>query len=460
MDRYDVVIVGAGAGAKMIWGSVPGRSVAVVEQSLVGGECPFFACVPSKAMLRAAHVWLTAGTGQWAGMLPGRVPGPDAYREAVRRRERIVRGRDDTLNATALAKAGATLLRGTGRIARTGVIEVSGMEVGYGALVLNTGSAPVRPDVPGFDEIVVWTSDQALSTDVFPRTAIVLGGGPVGCELAHLFVSFGTVVTVVQRADRLVPREDSETCAALLTLLGRNGVDVRLNTEISAAEPTADGAQVTLNSGDVLGTDVVILAAGRRPRSANLGLDVVGAHLGQDGAVRTDSRCRVVGAEDVWAIGDVTGLAPFTHTAHYQGRVVAANLSGRDTSANYDAIPRAVYTDPVFASVGHTQASAHAADIDAVIATASMDQAVRSATEGEPAGWLRLLADRASGVVVGASAMGGHAEEWISEVSMMIRAQVPVDVAKDTVHPFPTFSEILEIPLWELASRRHIQAPA
>ncbi|HEY7858249.1 MAG TPA: NAD(P)/FAD-dependent oxidoreductase [Candidatus Nanopelagicales bacterium] len=445
--------MGAGAGAKLIWGSAPGRTVAVIEQSRVGGECPFLACVPSKAMLRSAQVWRDGADEQWAGLFRGRVPGRQAYAEAVRRRDRIVHERDDSLNAAALAKAGATLLRGHGRIVRPGVVEVSGSEIGFDDLVLSTGSAPTRPALPGLDEVPVWTSDQALSTGTYPESALVLGGGPVGCELAYLFATFGTAVTMVQRGPRLVEREEPETSQALLELLTRCGVDVRLSTQLTGAAPGAPGAHVSLGSGDELDVDVVILAAGRRPRSAGLGLDALGVGLTDGGAVPTDERCRVIGTENVWAIGDVTGVAPFTHTAHYQGRVVAANLAGRQTRADYRAIPRAVYTSPVFAAVGHTERTASEAGIEPVVARTPMSQAVRSATEGESDGWLTMLADPGTGLIIGASAMGGHAEEWISEVSLMIRAQIPIGVARDVVHPFPTFGEILEIPLWDLHSR-------
>lgn len=453
MDQYDVVILGAGAGAKLIWGSVPNHTIAVVEESRVGGECPFLACVPSKAMLRAARVWQSVGDPQWVALATGRVTARQAYDEAVRRRDRIVHGRDDSVNAAGLIKTGASLLRGHGRIVRPGVVDVSGTEIGYGDLVLNAGSAPVRPAIPGLDAVPVWTSDQALSTTTYPQSALVIGGGPVGCELAYLFASFGTVVTVVQRGPRLIPREEPQTSQALHDLLTGTGVDVRLTAQVVGTAPHGTGARVTLDSGENLDMDVVILAAGRRPRTSDLGLDALGIRLSEAGTVPIDDRCRVTGADRVWAVGDVTGVAPFTHTAHYQGRVVAANLSGRETRADYRAIPRAVYTSPVFVAVGHTEQSARAAGIDPMIVNTPMSQAVRSATEGAPEGWLTMLADPTTGLVIGASAMGGYAEEWISEVSLMIRAQIPINVARDVVHPFPTFGEILEVPLWELSTR-------
>lgn len=453
MDSYDVVIVGGGAGAKLIWGSVPGRSVAVVEQSRVGGDCPFVACVPSKAMLRTAQVWHTVGTDQWSGLFSGRVDSERAYEEAVRRRDRIVHGRDDSLNAEGLESTGATLLRGEGTIVEPGVVDVSGTEIGYGEIVLNTGSVPSRPDIPGLESVPVWTSDEALSTSTYPSSAVIIGGGPVGCELAFLFATFGTAVTLVQRGARLVPKEEPETSSALQNLLLTRGVDVRVNARVVEMESAGAGAHATLGDASAVDADVVILAAGRHPRSQGLGLDRLGVALTAKGAVPIDERCRVRGADHVWAVGDVTGTAPFTHTAHYQGRVVAANLSGRDVLTDYRAVPRAVYTDPVFVAVGHTVASARAVDIDPMVARASMSQVVRSSTEGESDGWLTLLADPSTGTVIGASASGGHAEEWISEVSLLIRARIPVQVAIDVVHPFPTFGEILEGPLWELAAR-------
>ncbi|MFJ6562677.1 dihydrolipoyl dehydrogenase family protein [Streptomyces sp. NPDC091412] len=453
MDTYDVVILGAGAAAKLIWGSVGDRSVAVVEWARVGGECPFVACVPSKAMLRSARVWQTAADPQWAGLFSGRVPGADAYQEAVRRRERIVHGRDDSTNASALAKTGATLLRGDGRVVRPGVVEVDGTEIGYRDLVLNTGSEPVWPQLPGLSAVPVWTSDQAMSTSDHPRSAVVLGGGPVGCELAFLFATFGTAVTMVQRNRRLIPREEPEASTALAEVLTGQGVRLHTATQATRAEPHGTGARLLLDTGERVEADVVVLATGRRPRSAGLELERLGIDLDPRGAVTVDERCRALGADHVWAVGDVTAVAPFTHTAHYQGRIVAANLRGRTVTADYRAVPHAVYVDPVLVSVGHTVASARAAGIEPLTTRTSMSQAVRSATEGESTGWLMLLADPDTRTVIGATALGGHAEEWISEVSLAIRAGVPVDVAADVVHPFPTFSEILEIPLNELAAR-------
>jgi dihydrolipoamide dehydrogenase len=235
-------------------------------------------------------------------------------------------------------------------------------------------------------------------------------------------------------------------------LLTRTGVDIRLQAQVQRFAAHEGGARAFLG-GEGVDVARVLLASGRTPNSGGLGLEHIGVQSNQQGHLEVDVHCRVRGAEHLWAVGDVTGVAPFTHTAHYQGRVVAANLRGEAVRADYRAIPRAVYTYPVLVSVGHTRASAQAAGLEVVEVTAAMTTPVRSNTEGDGEGWLLLLADRARGVVVGATAVGGYAEEWICEVSLAIRAQVPVWVFADVVHSFPTYSEVLEAPLWQLSSK-------
>jgi pyruvate/2-oxoglutarate dehydrogenase complex dihydrolipoamide dehydrogenase (E3) component len=227
---------------------------------------------------------------------------------------------------------------------------------------------------------------------------------------------------------------------------------VLLGQQVASAQRTGAAARLTLIGGDPVDADRVVLAAGRRPRTAGLGLEALGLDVQPGEAIKVDERCRVVGTENVWAVGDVTGVAPFTHTAHYQGRVVAANLAGRQVRADYRGVPRAVYTTPVLAAVGHTEASARAAGIEPLVARAAVGDTVRSTTEGSAQGWLKLLADPRRGTLVGATAMGGYAEEWISEVSLAVRAGVPVTAHADVVHPFPTYAEILEGPVWGLAA--------
>jgi pyruvate/2-oxoglutarate dehydrogenase complex dihydrolipoamide dehydrogenase (E3) component len=450
-DAFDVVILGAGAGAKMVWGSVPGRSVAVVEEGRVGGACPFVACIPSKAMLRTAAVWDLAADHDHGQLFSGRVPAREAYRLACERRDRIVHDRNDGANADALTATGAVLLRGRGRIQAPGVLDVGGRTVRYGELVVNTGSRSRLPEVRGLDTVPVWTSDDAMSTTHLPDSLLVLGGGPVGCELAYLFATFGTRVTLVQRPDRLLPAEEPQVAETVRRSLTARGVDVRVGSTVGAVREDAGGLVATLDSGETVGTERILVATGRRPNSDALGFENLGITTRNDGSVLVDARCAVVGADHVWAVGDVTGVAPFTHTAHYQGRVVAANLRGEDRRSDYGSVPRAAYLQPTMAAVGHTVATARSAGIEPLVATERLGATKKATTEGSDDGWLMVLADPRTGELIGATAMGGAAEEWITLVSLAIRAHLPARLAADVVHPFPTFGELLEGPLWELS---------
>jgi pyruvate/2-oxoglutarate dehydrogenase complex dihydrolipoamide dehydrogenase (E3) component len=456
MDEFDVVILGGGAGAKLIWGSVGQRSVAVVEQSRVGGACPFVACVPSKAMLRTARVWQLGADPQQSALFTGRVPAAEAYRLACERRDAIVHHRDDTLNAEALQHSGAVLVRGHGQLRDPGVLDVEGRTLRYQELVINTGSTPRRPDIPGLESVPVWTSDDALSTTDLPSSMLVLGGGAVGCELGFLFATFGTAVTLIQRGPRLLPTEEPRASATVEQALTELGVAVQTGATVTAVAKRSDGAEAQLSSGQSVFVEQIVLATGRSPQVTGLGLSNVGLTLDAGAAIPIDERCRVVGAEHLWAIGDVTGKSAFTHTSHYQGRVVAANLRGRSVRADYASVPRAVYVEPTLASVGHTVASARRAGIEPIAASSEMrTAAVRSSTDGQAAGWITVLADPATECVIGATGMGQNAEEWIALISQAIRAATPVALLADVVHPFPSFGELLENPLWELREALH-----
>jgi pyruvate/2-oxoglutarate dehydrogenase complex dihydrolipoamide dehydrogenase (E3) component len=322
-------------------------------------------------------------------------------------------------------------------------------------LVINTGSATRRPDIPGLDSVPVWTSDDALSTTELPASMLILGGGAVGCELAFLFATFGTAVTLVQRGPRLLPGEEPRASATVERTLTELGVTIDTSATVTAVIPR-DGAEAQLSSGQTVTVEQIVLATGRTPQVTGLGLSDVGLTLDAGAAIPIDDRCRVMGAEHLWAIGDVTGKSAFTHTSHYQGRVVAANLRGNPVRADYASIPRAVYVEPALASVGHTLASARHVGIDPITASSEMrTAAVRSSTDGQTAGWVSLLADPATQCLIGATGMGQNAEEWIAVLSQAIRASTPVALLAYVVHPFPSFGEVLENPLWELREALH-----
>lgn len=457
MNTFDVVVLGAGSAGEAIANALvaAGRSVALVETLRVGGECPYVACMPSKSLLRSAEsraqVRAVRNLGG-AATAPALDDDDLAFGVAVKRRDTIAEGRDDTDAAKRAEDAGVVIVRGRGRVTRPGVLEVEGQEYGWADLVISTGSAPVQPDVPGLDLVPTWTSDEALSAQDRPSSLLVMGGGAVGCELAQAHSRFGVMVTLVESGPRLAGREEHSIAEALATALRADGIDVRVGVEVQRAELTQDGlASVHLSDGTKVEAARVLVAVGREPTTDGLGLEVIGIEPGAKGEVRVDDHCRVVGQAHVWAAGDVTGIAPYTHTANYQAAILVENLLGGDRAADYRAIPRAIFTDPAVASVGMDAEAARGSGIDAVTAVMDLADVARTATEGNDGGRLVLTADRARGVLIGAAAIGPRADEWLSEATLAIRAEVPITVLTDVVHAFPTFGEAYEPPLRELA---------
>ncbi|MCU1674408.1 MAG: pyridine nucleotide-disulfide oxidoreductase dimerization region [Frankiales bacterium] len=458
MESFDVVVLGAGSAGERIARAVAeaGRSVALVEQLRVGGECPYVACMPSKAMLRSAEA--RADTRQLTDLGGASTPAALdddalAFRSAAQRRDDISVHRDDAEAAQGLQGAGVTLVRGRGRVARDGVLEVDGRELRWRDLVVGTGSTPVRPPVDGLEDVPTWTSDEALSAQDRPESLLVMGGGAVGCELAQVHARFGVAVTLVESGPRLAGTEEPSIADLLADALRASGVDVRLGVSVERCVNGGTGAVVHLSDGSTVEAARVLVATGRKPTTGGLGLDVLGIEPNDQGALEVDDHCRVRGQQHVWAAGDVTGIAPYTHTANYQARIVAANLLGGERTADYRAIPRAIYTSPAVASVGMPEEQAREQGIDAVTATMDVAEVARAATEGAGGGRLVLTADRRRGVLIGAAVIGPRADEWLSEATVAIRGEVPLSVLQDVVHAFPTFGEAYEPPLRELAAK-------
>jgi pyruvate/2-oxoglutarate dehydrogenase complex dihydrolipoamide dehydrogenase (E3) component len=458
MESFDVVVLGAGSAGESIARAVAeaGRSVALVEQLRVGGECPYVACMPSKAMLRSAEA--RADTRQLTDLGGASTPAALdddalAFRSAAQRRDDISVHRDDAEAAQGLQGAGVTLVRGRGRVARDGVLEVDGRELRWRDLVVGTGSTSVRPPVDGLEDVPTWTSDEALSAQDRPESLLVMGGGAVGCELAQVHARFGVAVTLVESGPRLAGTEEPSIADLLADALRASGVDVRLGVSVERCVNGGTGAVVHLSDGSTVEAARVLVATGRKPTTGGLGLDVLGIEPNDQGALEVDDHCRVRGQQHVWAAGDVTGIAPYTHTANYQARIVAANLLGGERTADYRAIPRAIYTSPAVASVGMPEEQAREQGIDAVTATMDVAEVARAATEGAGGGRLVLTADRRRGVLIGAAVIGPRADEWLSEATVAIRGEVPLSVLQDVVHAFPTFGEAYEPPLRELAAK-------
>jgi len=433
----DVVVLGGGiAGERVaVEAAGGGKSVALVEAGLVGGESPYLACIPSNSLLRSAR-------------------GGETWENAVARRDALIARLDDSAAAGRLAGAGVSLVRGTGRVTAPGTVTVHSSgdgedtELSYADLVIATGSEPVAPPIEGLADIQAWTTAEALTCPDLPRRLIILGGGPAGCELAQIYATFGSAVTLIETEDRLLAAEPAFTGEILAEVLRRAGVDLRLGSAAVKASREDDGLAVQLADGTRLEADRLLLASGRRPRLTGLGLEALGIDVTPGKPLTVDQACRV--ADGVWAAGDATGTG-HTHVASYQAGIVAANILGAARVADYRALPRAVYTDPSVFAVGLTPQTAAAAGVALRTAAAALADTARARLDADDAGYVELYAEPDSGMLVGAAAVGPDAADWMAEITLAIRAEIPVKTLADVVHAFPTHGEVLEAPLRALS---------
>jgi pyruvate/2-oxoglutarate dehydrogenase complex dihydrolipoamide dehydrogenase (E3) component len=437
MDRFDVIVIGMGPGGEAAAGRLlqAGRRVAVIERELIGGECAYWACIPSKTLLRGPEARAEAGRVAGVATPAMEWPGLRDYRDYM------VRHLDDTAQISGYEQAGATVIKAPARIAGPGQVEAAGQLLQAGHIVIATGSQPVRPAIDGLDDTEVWTNREATTVRDIPGRVLLVGGSAVGVELGQFYARMGAQVTIVQRAGRLIDREDPRVGELAAEALAADGITIRSGTTAIHARRAAASTVVTLDDGSQVDTDVVILGAGRHPATTGLGLEDAGVTLTGRGGIAVDDRCRA--REGLWAVGDVTGVALFTHVAMYQGRVVADNILGRDRAAAYEGIPRVVFADPEIAAVGLTAAQAAARGISTATAEVALADAIARpwTYERDPRGTLGLLADRERRVLAGAWAVAPLASEWIHQAALAIRAQIPIRVLLDQVAQFPTYTE-------------------
>ena len=449
-QEFDVVVVGLGPGGEYVAGTLAGSGLAVagIESRLVGGECPYWGCIPSKMMIRAAN--LLAEGRRIPGMAGESVLTPSWPPVAARIRSEATDNWDDQVAADRFTGQGGTLLRGYAVLTGPGQVAVGGEVLrARRGIVLNPGTSPAVPPVPGLAGTPYWTNREAIEAQEVPDSLLVLGGGPIGVELGQVFARFGAAVTIIEMSDRMLPAEEPESGELLARVFEKEGITVC--TGCTAAQVAHDGSEfeVSLTRGDAVRAQRLLVATGRRADLPGLGVAAIGLDEQAD-QISTDGHMRA--APGVWAIGDVTGHGAFTHMSMYEADIVIADILGRPWhEAQYHAVPRVTFTDPEIGSVGLTEAQARALGIGVRTGTSQIPTSARGwIHKAGNEGFIKLVADTQQGVLVGASSAGPAGGEVLSMLTLAVHARVPVRRLSEMIYAYPTFHRAVSDAVAEL----------
>jgi pyruvate/2-oxoglutarate dehydrogenase complex dihydrolipoamide dehydrogenase (E3) component len=450
-QEFDVVCLGGGVAGEAIASGLQGSglTLAVVERELVGGECPYWGCVPSKTLLRSGETLTEAERAR--DLAASHVDWELDFPKISKRVLWMARELDDTRPAAALEATGATLLRGEGKLVDQRTVEVGGERlIARKAVVIANGSTASIPPIPGLDSVDYWTNRQAAVPRELPISLAVLGGGAIGVELGQAFARFGSKVTLIEAGPRFLGLEEPEAGAALRPHLEADGIGLVVGDPCVAVEKGDSGVIVKMKSGASVTAERLLVATGRRANfDAWLG---AGLPRTERGWLKVDP-ATLESAAGVFGAGDVTGIGGFTHLAYYHGQIVARRLRGEDARADHTAVPRVTFTDPEVASVGLSEAAAREKGIDVVVASADPAETARGYIHDFHGGMLKLVGDRGRGVLVGATLVSPRAGEVLGELVLAVKLGTPLGVLADVIHPFPAFNRVLGAALGELAGR-------
>ena len=443
--------LGGGVAGEAIAGALRGSglTLAVVERELVGGECPYWGCVPSKTLLRSGETLAEAGRAR--SLAASKVEWDLDFPKVSKRVLWMARDLDDTRPAAALEATGAKLIRGVGKVVDLRTVEVEGSQyVATKALVIANGGTAAIPPIPGLDQVEYWTNRQAAIPREHPATLVVLGGGAVGVELAQAFARLGSKVTVIEAGPTFLGLEEPEAGMALRPHLEEEGITILLGDAAERVDKGGVGVVVKLKSGKSVTGERLLVATGRR---ANFeAWRDAGLTRTERGWLKVDPETLEAHA-GIYGAGDITGLGGFTHLAHYHGRIVARRLRGEDARADHSAVPRVTYTDPEVASVGLSEQAARERGIEVVTAFTDPAEAARGYIHDFKGGAVKLVGDKKKGVLVGATLVSPRAGEMLGELVLALKAGIPLSILSDLIHPYPAFNRVLGAVLQELAAK-------